>query len=208
MSFKGKKKFSKLRDCESGYALYASQYDEDRAYLNSFEEDKLILSLGDLKGKKVLDLGAGTGRLVPTIRNLGGTVSATDLSEEMLKVLKKEYPGVETKVADCEELPYEDDEFDTVVASFVIVHLADLRHCFDEVYRVLKDGGRFVLTNINQRKAPQLKLKNGEEIVIKSFYHRPLDVIKALEESFFQVEKEDYVYDGKAWVTQIIRAGK
>ena len=208
MSFKGKKKISKVKDSASGYALYASQYDESRAYLDSFEEDSLIAVLGDLTGKKVLDIGAGTGRLIRHLKNLGGEVSATDISVEMLAILKKQYSDVEIKVADCEELPYEDEKFDTVVASFLIVHLGTLEEFFDEVYRVLKDGGKFVLTNINQRRAPKLKLKNGEEIIIRSFYHRPEDVVKALDHSFFKIEKEEFLHDGKIWVNQIIRARK
>lgn len=207
MSFKGKKKISNVYDSAEGYNIYANRYDRSKGYLDSFEGTTLLQILGDLWDKDVLDLGAGTGRLVPHLKNLGGTVFATDISEEMLKVLQKSYSDVECEVADAAELPYEDGRFDMVVASFFIVHLKDLQEVFDEVYRVLKDGGEFVLTNINQRKAPKLKTDEGE-IVIRSFYHRPENVIKALEESFFHIEKEEFVMDGKVWVNQIIKARK
>jgi len=206
MTYKGKK--SRVCAPEEGYNLYADIYEGDIGYLNSFEKDVLINTLGDLKGKRVLDLGAGTGRMIHHLRNLGATVVAVDVSEKMLERLKKRYADVECHVADVENLPFEDESFDLVLAAFLIVHLGDLTTAFDEAYRVLKPGGYFVVTNINQRRAPKLKLKNGEGIVIDSYYHRPEDVLKALNGSFFEIKKEDFVMEGKAWTNQIIKAFK
>jgi 2-polyprenyl-3-methyl-5-hydroxy-6-metoxy-1,4-benzoquinol methylase len=90
----------------------------------------------------------------------------------------------------------------------LIVHLKDPKIFFREVYRVLKPGGVFILSNINQKKAPKLRLNSKEEIVIKSFYHRPQDVISGLEEEFFVVEKEDFVEEDSIWINQIIVAKK
>lgn len=207
MSYKGKKG-SKVFDPLSGYELYADQYDEDTPYLNGFEKEFLVQMMNDLRGKKVLDLGAGTGRMIHHLRNLGANVVAADLSEKMLKKLHKKYPDIETIVADIEGLPFKDESFDCVLASFVIVHLKYLDKAFEEVYRVLKPGGAFFVTNINQRKAPKLELKDGKEIVIESFYHRPVDVIEELEKCFFKIEKEHFVNEGDVWVNQIIKAVK
>ncbi len=201
-------KKTKIYDSQAGYDLWASQYDEKLAFLNSFEGVQFAKMLGDLKGKKVLDLGCGTGRLTDLLLNNGGEVSGIDVSEKMLEVARKKYPWVNFAQADAENLPFKDDEFDVVVSAFVIVHFKDLQKLFDEVCRVLKSGGIFVLTNINQKKAPKLKLKNGEEIIIKSFYHIPKHVIKDLEHSFFKIEKEQIVEEKGVWINQLIKARK
>lgn len=207
MSYKGKKK-SNVFGSSDGYDLYASLYDESLGFLNSFEKDEILKMFRDLKGKKVLDLGCGTGRLIRDIRNYGGTVIAVDISEEMLKIVEKKYPDVEMVCADAKNLPFNEGEFDVVVASFLIVHLKTLEQVFAEVYRILKDGGIFIVTNINQRKAPKLKINGGDKIVITSYYHRPQDVIKALEGAFFEIEKEKFVEEGNAWINQIVKAKK
>ena len=203
MSSKGK-----VLNSKEGYNLYSSTYEKNTAYLNSFEKNIVLEFMGNLTGKKALDLGCGTGRLVKDLINSGAEVVGIDISDEMIKIMKNKFPKVKSLVADSENLLFDDSSFDFVIASFFIVHLKNLTKTFDEIYRVLKDGGKFVLTNINQRKAPKLDLGSGKKIVIQSYYHRPEDVIKALENSFFKIEKEEFVKDGKVWINQIIKVKK
>lgn len=191
-----------------GYDLYAHFYDKTLRFLNTFEKGKLVEFCGDLTDKKVLDIGCGTGREIGLLKeHTKADFTAADISEEMLKITKKKHPDVETVQADINSMPFKDEEFDVVVAAFVIVHIKNIHKAFKEVDRVLKPGGIFVLTNINQRKAPKLQVEN-EKIVIKSFYHIPDHVTKALKESFFEIEKEEFVEENGAWINQIIRARK
>lgn len=212
MSYKGKIKNgnvrSKVYKSDQGYDLYADSYEKDYEYLNSFENDAVLKALGNLKGKKVLDVGCGTGRLIRFMIESGAEVSGVDISEGMLKIARKNFPEIEFFKTEVENLPFEDNSFDLVVAVFVIVHLKDLNGFFSEVYRILKDGGIFILTNINQRKAPKLKLKGGVEIVIESHYHRPEDVLKKLAQNLFHLEKEEFVYGRGVWINQVIKVRK
>lgn len=209
MTYKGKSKNkSKLYASEEGYDLYADRYDKDHDYLNTFENDVVLKMLTNLEGKKVLDIGCGTGRLIEFMRNRGGKIVAADTSSQMLKIVKKRFSDVETVHTDIEKMPFPDETFDVVIATFVIVHLDFLFEAFEEVYRVLKDGGIFIVTNVNQRKAPKLTLKNGEEIVIKSKYHRPEDVVKELEKNLFHIEKDELVYADGFWINQVVKARK
>lgn len=197
-----------VMNVKNGYAVWAKSYDQDLSYLDSFEKENFWAILGKVKGKKVLDAGCGTGRLVPELVQMGADITCLDVSAEMLEVLRRKYPKIKTVNADVCRMPFEDDCFDVVIASFLIVHLRDLSPAFREIYRVLKPGGSFVLTNINQRKAPKLSLKTGGAIVIKSQYHMPKHVIKALKEDLFTIEEEEFVYEGDMWVNQIIKAVK
>ena len=206
MSKKSQK--SKLLDAKEGYDIYASTYENDHAFLNTFEKAYLFNMLGDIKGKKALDAGCGDGRLSEQLMKFGADVSGCDVSEEMIKICNKKFIGKDFIVADVENMPYPDESFDLIVSTFVIVHLDFLEDFFDECFRILKPEGTLIVSNINQRKPPKLKTKNNEHIVIRSKYHRPDAVIKALEHSLFTIEEEEFVHEGKVWINQIIKAKK
>lgn len=205
---KKKTKKASILSPEDGYNLYAPSYDRSTGYLDSFEEGAQELLYGGIDGLKILDAGCGTGRTVRNLLHWGAEVTATDLSEEMVKIIKMKFSKVEAIQSDIEELPFEDDTFDAAYSMLVIVHLKDLDRAFDEIYRVLKPGGYFILSNINQRKPPVLTTKKSEEIIIESYYHMPQHVIDALEASFFKIERDELVYEGKTWINQIIKARK
>ena len=200
-------KKAKVLPSEAGYNLAADFYDEKEKYLNSFEQNKLLPLLGDIKDIKILDIGAGTGRLSVLLANRGARVTALDVSPKMLELVKRKNDKIETVVGDAENLPFKDGSFDIVTAAFLIVHLKDPAGFFDEVYRVLKDGGIFVVTNINQKDPPLVKTKSGE-ILIESFYHRPEKIKEMLESLAFGVEREIFVKEKDVWVNQIILARK
>lgn len=197
----------KILSSEEGYNLAADFYDEKEKYLNSFEQGKLLPLIGDIKDIKILDIGAGTGRLSVLLANRGAKVTAMDLSAKMLSALKKKNQRIQTIVGDAENLPFDNNFFEMAVAAFLIVHLKDPTKFFDEVYRVLKDGGVFVLTNINQKDSPIVKTDTGE-IKIESYYHRPEKIIEILKSLAFKIEKEIFVKEKDVWINQIILAGK
>lgn len=193
---------------KEGYDKYASLYDEKLAFLDTFEQGMMGKIIGDVSGKKVLDAGCGTGRMIKKLLEKGAIVTGADISPEMLKIAKKKFDKAEFVEADIEKLPFKDESFDVVVASFVIVHLKDLKKAFDEVYRVLKPGGSFIVTNVNQKKAPKLKTSAKEEIVILSHYHIPEHVISALEYALFNIQEEEFINENAIWINQIVKAIK
>jgi ubiquinone/menaquinone biosynthesis C-methylase UbiE len=207
MTYKGKGK-SNVYDSKEGYDLYANQYDKKLDFLHSFESDILLRMFKNFHGKSVLDVGCGTGRLIRLLKDRGAVITGADVSDEMIKIAGKKFPDVGVVSADIEDLPFKDKSFDVVVAAFVIVHLGSLQGAFDEAYRVLKDGGIFILTNINQKKAPKLKTDMEKDIIIKSYYHRPEDVTVALANSLFVIKTEEFVNEDGVWINQIISAEK
>ncbi len=197
----------KVLSSEAGYNLAAAVYDENENYLNSFEQGELIPLLGALAGKKVLDVGAGTGRLSLPMANRDAHVTALDVSPKMLELVKRKNSKIQIIVGDAESLPFEDNSFDIVTAAFLIVHLKDPTRFFDEAYRVLKDGGILAVTNINQKDPPQVKTKEGQ-IIIESFYHRPEKIKEILESLAFNIQEEVFVKEKDLWVDQILLAKK
>jgi len=195
----------KILNSKDGYNLLADYYAKKEKYWDSFEKDKVLSLLGDIKEKKILDVGAGNGRLVSRLVDKGAEVTALDVSEEMLKKIKNK--NVEKVVGEAEDLPFVEDSFDIVIATFLIVHLKDLNRFFDEVYRVLKPNGLFLVTNINQRKAPEIKV--GKELIeVESYYHKPELVIEELESLAFKILENNFIKEGEIWVNQIVLVQK
>jgi len=94
---------------------------------------------------KALEIGAGTGMFTEMILETGASVVATDISEASLELLLKRvsnYANVETRVADMESLPFDDGSFDAVLSAGSLSY-GDNEVVMNEIYRVLKPGGKF-----------------------------------------------------------------
>ena len=119
-------------------------------YLDTFsgitqETVTLLIEAGEIRtGSRVLEIGSGPGHVANHLAKLGASVTGVDFSARMVEVAKKKYPQVTFEQADAEDLPFEADCFDAVVANYVVHHLARPERVFNEVCRVLKPGGRFV----------------------------------------------------------------
>ncbi|HEX6262893.1 MAG TPA: class I SAM-dependent methyltransferase [Actinomycetota bacterium] len=90
--------------------------------------------------RRVLDLGAGTGALLPELRGLAprADVVAADVTEAMLREADPSIPRV---VADAQRLPFAAGTFDVVVMAFMLFHLPDPVAGLREARRVLGPGG-------------------------------------------------------------------
>lgn len=101
------------------------------------------------KGMKVLELGCGTGEIWKdreSLINLCTKLTLSDFSEGMLATAKSnigECDNIEYKVIDIQEIPYEDEAFDVVIANMMLYHVPDIDKGLAEVRRVLKRGGHF-----------------------------------------------------------------
>lgn len=102
--------------------------------------------LGNVKGKNILDLGCGTGIYAKTLKKRGAKVKGIDISEEMVRIARRENPDVEFRIGNVEKLPYNKGEFDIVLAALCLGHLDNWDNVFKEVRRVLKPHGVFVFS--------------------------------------------------------------
>ncbi|MCW7539332.1 ubiquinone/menaquinone biosynthesis methyltransferase [Aquabacterium sp. A7-Y] len=107
-------------------------------------------------GARVLDVATGTGALAAELAraNVGVCVSACDLNEGMLaragRRVNRAGLSVELLRCDATELPFDDDSFDAVTLAFAIDDILDRSRCVQEMYRVLRPGGRVALLELGQ----------------------------------------------------------
>ena len=106
----------------------------------------------NLIGTSVLDLGSGTGAAFDQLLNYETT--AIDPDKKML-----ELNTFENKVlGSAENLPFEDNSFDNVFCCFVWRNVSDTNKALQEVYRVLRPGGKFILLDMTRPKNSFLKI--------------------------------------------------
>ena len=110
------------------------------AWRPGYPADVVAFLVGGAHGRRVLDLGAGTGQLSEPLRAAGHDVVAVDTSADMLAQLVARLPGVPTFVAGAEDLPLPDDDVDVVVAGQA-AHWFDPVRASAEFRRVLRPGG-------------------------------------------------------------------
>ncbi len=103
---------------------------------------------------RVLDVGCGPGVLTALMRELTASVTGVDFSARMIDEARKLYPDIDFRVANAEELPFPDDEFDLAVVNYCAHHLARPVEAFREIRRVLGSGGRLTIVHPIQSRQP------------------------------------------------------
>ncbi|MEH7121882.1 class I SAM-dependent methyltransferase [Bacillus sp. JJ1773] len=146
-----------------------------------FLNPTLLSLIGTVKNKKVLDAGCGEGYFSRILAKSAAAVTAVDYSEKMLEIAKERTPidlRIDYRHGNCEDLLFlEDNSFDLVVSNMVIQDLANYEKAFQEMYRLLVDGGYFIFSILHPcfvtPESGWEKTKDGEKLhwnVDKYFY--------------------------------------
>ncbi len=111
-------------------------------------------------GMKVLELGCGTGSMWSEASRwlpVDGSLLLTDFSEGMLETARSNVPAqpnISFAQVDIQEIPYEADSFDLVIANAMLYDVPDLEKGLSEVARVLKPNGRFICSTSGTNGLP------------------------------------------------------
>ena len=123
------------------------------------ENARLVLFriLSELKPRNVLEVGGGQGELAERMQGeLGASVTFVDQSARMVELVRAR--GIaDAQVGDVQELPFEDERFDTVVAAWMLYHVQDLDRGLAEIARVLEPGGSLVAVTNSVRHLEELR---------------------------------------------------
>jgi len=139
--------------------------------------------------RRALEVGPGPGEVSERMqRELGAVVVAIDVSERMVELARGR--GVDARVGDAQELPFADEEFDLVVAAWVLFHLPDLDRGLAEIARVLRPGGRLVAATNSEDHLAEARAHAGFTMAGRVTFSRE-NGEEALRRHFARVERKD-----------------
>lgn len=128
--------------------------------LGSFNLNQVLTQrIGTPQG--IADLGCGTGELLGRlVQNHTGVLIGVDASPEMLEQARIKLPdirSIELRLGEVEYLPMKDQEVDAVVMSMVLYHILQPEKAIQEVFRVLRPGGIFLLADFEHHDQESIK---------------------------------------------------
>lgn len=151
------------------------------------------------KGDHVLDLGSGAGNdcfVARTLAGEEGKVTGIDFTDAMLEkansnLKKTGFKNIDFVKGDIEDMPLQDNMFDVVISNCVLNLVPDKQRAFSEIFRVLKPGGHFCISDVVLTGELPEKLNSAAEMyagcvsgaILKEEY---LEVIK--QQGFYDIE--------------------
>ncbi len=158
------------------YTIFSEDYSQNKGY-NPDADLGLGCGIptdfaGIKEGDHVLDLGSGAGNDCFVARALVGEtghVSGLDFTDEMIGKAranneKMGYRNVDFIKGDIEDMPIPDNKFDVIVSNCVLNLVPDKERAFSEMFRVLKEGGHFCVSDVVIKGILPLKLRHDAEM--------------------------------------------
>jgi len=181
-----------------------------REYEHAAEEMAIKRLLKNKKNfRQAVDVGGGYGRLSKYLTNFAKKVTLAEPSQQQLDIAKiylKNTPQVEQKLWQASDLKLKDGEADLVLVVRVLHHLPDPAPEFNEISRVLKHGGTFILEFANDahflnrlrygvkgKRVPKVPVSIQDEEKVKQgelpfVNHHPKTILRMLDEAGFELE--------------------
>jgi len=146
--------------------------------------EMLFDAIAEAAPRTYLEVGCGPGELAARVsEELAADVVAIDIAPRMVELARAR--GVNARLGDVQELPFEDGTFDCAVAAWMLFHVPDVPRALSQLARVLRPGGRLVavtndddhlkelreLLGLPARRASTFDGGNAEELLRPHFAH-------------------------------------
>lgn len=180
---------------EQGYDMWSEFYDSYPNPTVATDEKSFPAFWHHHCGKKILEIGCGTGRHTRKLISHGNRVTGIDMSTGMLNEARKKIPepALDLRHGDFLSLQSLDIDYDVIIESLVLEHIKDLRAFFTKAASCLKTGGDLYLSEIHPARTEKGILahfkKPGaeEDIHLVSFPHREEEVQGAAQNAGFHL---------------------
>ena len=136
-------------DTADGYAAWSASYDTRVNPLLLAEQPAMSALLDGVSTGRALDAACGTGRFSRMLADRGYDVTGVDLSEAMLVRARENVPEATFHTGSLQQLPCADGLFDVVCCGLALTHVQLLDPAIAELSRVLRDGGRLLVSDIH-----------------------------------------------------------
>ncbi len=159
---------------------------------------QILKELGDIKNRKVLDVGCEAGFITMKIAEKGARVTGVDLIEEPLDKFRqilttkpKLKKRIKLQVANANKLPFSDHQFDVVLAAEVLEHMSKITGFVKGAFKALKPTGKLVITfpneSLREKFYPLLTVMGinaniESQVTIKSY--QPEEIIEIFDKKF------------------------
>ena len=178
----------------AGYQAWSSSYDEPGNPIVALEQPAVWSVLDSLAPGRALDAACGTGRHTRRLVELGFQVLGVDLTPEMLEQAAADIPRASFRVGDLRAMPAADQQFDVVVCGLALSHLADLRAGVAELARVLRPGGRLVVSVLHPFQAQlgwhaRFTAADGQRAFIREHPHSHSDYLAAFADAALELRE-------------------
>lgn len=143
-------------------------------------------------GQKVLDLGTGTGVLIPyLVREVGssGLIVAVDFAEKMVEICKNKYSSlsnVKIELQNVEELDFPNDYFDAVTCFGLFPHIENKQKALSQIGRVLKPGGKLIIAHAISSHELKIHHHNVSSIVANDVMPSEKEMKQLLKNAGFE----------------------
>jgi len=171
---------------------HANSWDERfcNPKLSSFLEN-FVPQFGLEAGQHILDVGTGTGVLIPyLIREVGpaGSVTAIDYSENMIQICKTKHShlkNVNVELKNIAEDAFPTESFDAVICFGVFPHLENKQKALQNINRMLKLGGKLVIAHTLSSKELKTHHNNASSAVVHDMLPEKAEMKQLLEQTGF-----------------------
>jgi len=187
------------------YNKYSQIYDQEVIeFWDNFPKTTVDEFCKGLNGKRVLDLGSGSGRDALILKDKGLEVVCLDASPEMVKITNQ--LGFETIEADFSNLKLDNNSFDGVWAYTSLLHIKkeEVQEVLKEIYKAIKPDGIFLVGLIEGVFEGDVERENmpGEKRYFR--YYKEDEIKEMVEELGFRFEfQERYTPHSKTYLAQI-----
>lgn len=190
-------------DTRQAYNLWASQYDTNDNKTRDLEGLALRAALDKLTFEFCLEIGCGTGKNTVWLLNRSTSVTAVDLSDEMLTKAKEKVTSDRVTFIQADitaAWSFRSRPYDLVTFSLVLEHIENLEHIFAEASRALKSGGTVYVGELHpfkQYAGTKARFDTGNGMcVLKCFNHHISDFMKcAKKHHLIPVDVNEYFDD-------------
>ncbi|MGF1586729.1 MAG: class I SAM-dependent methyltransferase [Bacteroidales bacterium] len=169
--------FSDHKVAKSYDRFYETPYGKT---MDDIEKKVIHDHISTIPHKQMLELGCGTGHWTEYFSMQGFKVTATDISESMLKIAENK--NIKHSVflkADAADLSFPDNSFPVIASITMLEFVEDTTRVLDEIYRVLKPGGYLVLGCLNH-SSELGKAKDNDEIFKHARFFNPDEIRRLL----------------------------
>lgn len=144
----------------------AQQWDTMRqSFFSEAVREKAYAVAGVQAGQTAADIGAGTGFLTEGLLRRGLRVVAVDQSVAMLEEMQRKFAsfaGIDYRLGEAENLPLPDGAVDYVFANMYLHHVASPLQAVEEMARLLKPGGKLVITDLDEHSFEFLRTEQHD----------------------------------------------